>query len=135
MTKHIARLTPLIPHRRDPDPFDSALQAAYDAGVIRKDTLEFADGIALAGLELSWGESTEVSPVSGLDELYRTLNLTWNGGASEVQLVIPHYDDPLGSGVEQVRFADGTLLADVRDVLFGRCKFEAANDTEERMAA
>ncbi|MDO8311879.1 MAG: hypothetical protein Q7T25_08065, partial [Sideroxyarcus sp.] len=54
---------------------------------------------------------TLASPVSGLDELYRTLNLSWNGGASQVQLVIPHADDPLGSGVEQVRFLeDGSVV-------------------------
>ena len=89
----------------------AALQSAYDAGVIPKDTVEFAAGITLNDLQLSWGETDRVSPRSGLSELYRTLNLSWNGGASQVQLVIPHADDPLGSGVEQIKFlGDGSVV-------------------------
>jgi len=102
---------PPLPVFNRPAAYDyAALQSAYDAGVISIDTLEFAAGVALGDLQLAWGEITQPSPVSGVDEPYRTLNLAWNGGVSGVQLVIPHADDPLGSGVEQIRFADGTIV-------------------------
>ncbi len=101
-----------LPSMNRPAAFDyAALQAAYAAGVIPTDTLEFGAGIALADMQLSWGETSQASPINGANELYRTLNLSWNGGASQVQLVIPHIDDPLGSGVEQIKFADGTVVA------------------------
>ncbi|MBI5007090.1 MAG: putative Ig domain-containing protein [Nitrosomonadales bacterium] len=94
-------MEPLPPLNR-PAAYDyAALQAAYDAGVIQKDTLEFTAGVTLSDLQLSWGET----------DFYRTLILSWNGGASQVKLVIPHADDPLGSGVEQIQFADGTVVA------------------------
>ncbi|MHB8165765.1 MAG: putative Ig domain-containing protein [Sulfuricella sp.] len=88
----------------------AALQSAYDAGALPMDTVEFAEGITLSDLQLSWGEVTRLSPVSWMEEPYRTLILSWNGGASQVQLVIPHADDPLGSGVEQIKFSDNTIV-------------------------
>ena len=95
----------------------AAMQALYDTGVVLMDTVEFAAGISLADLQLSWGEVSQVSPVSGLDEPYRTLNLSWNGGASQVQLVIPHADDPLGSGVEQVKFLQNGSLVGMQTLI------------------
>jgi len=64
------------------------------------DTLEFATGIELEDLTLSWGRENNRS----------TLDLSWNNGASQVRLVVPNADDPLGFGVEQVKFADGSVV-------------------------
>ncbi|MBA3031742.1 MAG: hypothetical protein FP818_01480, partial [Rhodocyclaceae bacterium] len=78
----------------------AALQPAYDAGVIPQDTVEFGAGISLSGLSLAWGR----------EEARETLDLSWNDGASQVRLVYPNADDPIGFGIEQVKFADGTTV-------------------------
>jgi VCBS repeat-containing protein len=111
----------------------AALQSAYDAGVIPVDSVEFFAGIALADLSLAWGQEGGRA----------TLELSWNNGASQVRLVVPNADDPLGYGVEQVKFADGTVvgmqelisLASPRDLYLVGTEFadtlggNAGNDT------
>jgi Ca2+-binding RTX toxin-like protein len=92
---------PPLPDFKRPAANDyAALQSAYDAGVIPVDTVEFGAGIALADLSLSWGQEAGRP----------TLDLSWNNGASQVRLVVPNADDPLGFGVEQVKFADGSVV-------------------------
>lgn len=123
-----------------------ALAALIDAEVIEVDTVEFATGIALADLSLSWGVYTPATPVyaghggfqGGLP--YTTLDIAWAPGEG-VRVVIPHSVTPeagseepeeppvnrlyaedartdhrLGLGIERFRFADGTLLS-LRDLL------------------
>ncbi len=92
---------PLVPYERPAANDYAVLQALYDAGVIAMDTVEFDAGISLPDLALSWG--------TDLDRL--TLNLSWNNGTSQVRLVMPNEDDPLGFGVEQVKFwEDGSVV-------------------------
>jgi len=96
----VSYIEPLPPFVRPVANDYAALQEAYDAGAIPLDTVEFSAGVALADLSLSWGrEGTR-----------DTLELSWNSGASQVRLVVPNADDPLGYGVEQVKFADGTVV-------------------------
>lgn len=78
----------------------AALRSAREEGVIPTDTVEFGPGITLADLSLTWGREGDRN----------TLELAWNGGASKVRLVVPDAGDPIGSGVEQVRFADGSVI-------------------------
>jgi len=84
-----------------------ALQSAYDAGVIPTDTVEFGAGITLADLTFSRGQESGRA----------TLDLSWNNGASHVRLVIPNADDPLGYGVEQVKFADDGSIVSMQDLI------------------
>lgn len=113
-----------------------ALQPLIEAGVIERDTVEFAPGIAATDLTFSWG--THVSDGSGL--AVTTLDIAWAPDAG-VRVVIPHSvppaEDPegpdpsppnalyfqldrtdghLGRGIEQFRFADGSILS-MRDML------------------
>ncbi len=96
----VSYIEPLPPFVRPVANDYAALQDAYDAGVIPLDTIEFSAGIALADLSLAWGQEGGRA----------TLELSWNNGASQVRLVVPNADDPLGYGVEQVKFADGTVV-------------------------
>ena len=93
-------LEPLPPLERPAANDYAALQPLYDAGIIPMDRVEFSAGIALPDLSLSWGQETGRT----------TLELSWNNGASQVRLVVPNANDPLGFGVEQVSFADGTVV-------------------------
>lgn len=91
------------------------LEPLYAAGVIEKDTVEFGAGINLADLSIAWGQN-------------HTLEILWaqNKGVKIVMPVVDlsetinedtwgvHTADAtwhLGAGVEQFRFADGTLLS------------------------
>ncbi|MDD5385109.1 MAG: calcium-binding protein [Gallionella sp.] len=98
--QRVTYVEPLPPFERPAANDYAALQSAYDAGVIPMDTVEFAAGIALADLSLSWGQEAGRA----------TLDLSWNNGASQVRLVLPSEYDTLGFGVEQVRFADGSVI-------------------------
>lgn len=125
---------PPLPRLQPNDYF--ALPSLIDLGLIETDTVEFAPGIAVADLTLSWG--THVSADTGVP--FTTLDIAWAPDAG-VRVVIPHSmpldgeldaPDPslpnafyyqldrtdgfLGRGIEQFRFADGSLLS-MRDML------------------
>ncbi|MBI5041634.1 MAG: hypothetical protein HZB57_10705, partial [Gammaproteobacteria bacterium] len=124
-----------------PNDFDAMAQLAQSE-VIETDTVEFAEGINLDQLTLTWGEVVLNSPVPPesqpwMDEQgmqFRTLDISWAEGEG-VRIVIPHTyvspppyeddvplgvigsftydrsDESLGLGIEQFRFADGTVLS------------------------
>ncbi len=104
------------------------LQAYYvtdgggQSGFISSDTVEFSPGIAVDDLTLSWGQfdSTAVDE-SGAGKRYGTLNMSWASG-SEVRIVLPDLTIPdvlqrmaqypgESYGIEQFRFADGTVVS------------------------
>ncbi|MGH8621437.1 MAG: putative Ig domain-containing protein, partial [Burkholderiales bacterium] len=58
---------------------------------------------------MSWGEVSVTSPASGAIEAYTTLDVSW-GADNVARIVIPHADDPLGTGVEEFRFDDGLVV-------------------------
>ncbi|MBK9160736.1 MAG: tandem-95 repeat protein [Nitrosomonadales bacterium] len=93
-------IAPLPPLERPAANDYAALQPLYDAGMIPVDTVEFTAGISLAELTLAWGQEAGRT----------TLDLSWNNGASQVRLVVPNADDPLGFGVEQIKFSDGSVV-------------------------
>jgi len=98
-----------------------ALAPLYAAGVIQKDTIEFGAGIALADLSFNWGQSKSMGwPIS---EFILTLDISWGvnqGVRVAIPLVDVHSMDNseatgrewfLGAGIEQFKFADGTLVS------------------------
>lgn len=77
---------------------DDEIDFGTDAPTI--DTVEFAAGISLSEITLSWGQEASRA----------TLDLSWNNGASQVRLVVANADNLPGFGVEQVKFANGTVF-------------------------
>ncbi len=96
------------------------LEPYYEQGVLQHHTVAFGAGVRSDNLQLSWVE-LDVAVSGELDAVKSThavLKISWNGGLQNVQVIIPHSDDPLGSGVSRFTFADGTVLgmADVLDL-------------------
>ncbi len=118
-----------------------ALHDLVDAGVIKKDSVEFESGITQADLTVTWGElALNVSdPYNGRESIgvHRTLDIALPDGHG-VRIVIPHtfnirdgsfepgeldelrHEVPrhaleigrgLGLGIEEFRFADGSVLS------------------------
>ena len=100
----------------------AALAPFYATGAIKKDTVEFGVGIALADMRFSWGQTvlTSTSNQWSNDSFKATLDISW-GQDSGVSIAIPlGYINGvdanssvwyLGAGIEQFKFADGTLLS------------------------
>ncbi|MDP2325937.1 MAG: hypothetical protein Q8N51_18180, partial [Gammaproteobacteria bacterium] len=88
-----------------------ALAPLYAANVIEKDTVEFGQGITLQDLSFSWEQVT-------LDSAYTALTISWAPDRG-VKVAIPHslqnnelgWERVLGLGIEQFKFADGTVLS------------------------
>lgn len=87
--------------------------APYQA-ILPTHRLVFGAGISADNLSFSWG--TVNSSMSGYvnadspASTHTTLNISW-GTSGVVQVLIPHFDDPIGSGVSEFDFADGTKLS------------------------
>jgi Ca2+-binding RTX toxin-like protein len=93
-----------------------------DFGLDDTDTIRFPEGITLEQLQLSWGtllveavnielapnpqRGTYRNPPRG-QMLYTTLDITW-GKEQKVRIVMPNASDPVGSGIEVVKFTDGS---------------------------
>ncbi|MDZ4074617.1 MAG: putative Ig domain-containing protein [Hylemonella sp.] len=90
----------------------SSLAPYFQDHVLQDHTVEFSAGVSVGDLRLSWGEIMgSISGLEGVPPLkYATLNLSWGADGQSVQVLIPHRDDPLGSGVTGFTFADGTSL-------------------------
>jgi Ca2+-binding RTX toxin-like protein len=87
-----------------------ALQRFYDFGLIETDTVSFGEGVTPEDLTLTWNIVDVEDPVTGLDVPHAALELSW-GAANSVSIAMPRAADPIGTGVEQFRFADGTVLS------------------------
>jgi Ca2+-binding RTX toxin-like protein len=91
-------------------PYDyAALEPLYAAGLIEFDALEIGLGVALDDLALSWETVRLISPLDGDLGPYVVLNVGITPD-NVVSVVIPRSDDPLGAGIEEVHFADGTAV-------------------------
>ena len=88
----------------------------------RQDTLILPEKVSASQVSLEWG-ATQIRGVyvDGLNSqngrpelnavmLYTTLNISWGTG-QRIQVVMPHANDPAGTGVEFFRFADGATLS------------------------
>ncbi|WP_303621428.1 calcium-binding protein, partial [Pseudomonas indica] len=91
-----------------------------------KDVVVLPEGVMLDRLHMSWGQvlleahyldeirAERVLPGYSGDSArarmaYATLDISWGSGQT-VRVVMPHANDPQGTGVEIFRFADGTTL-------------------------
>ncbi|MEC4718281.1 hypothetical protein RY831_03915 [Noviherbaspirillum sp. CPCC 100848] len=81
----------------------AGLQALYAAGIVAKDVVIFEAGITATQLSVSIGGSTVVPNRSAL-------NISW-GNASSLEVTLANDDDPIGYGVEEFQFDDGTVLS------------------------
>ncbi|MFJ3006181.1 calcium-binding protein [Pseudomonas fluorescens] len=90
-------------------------------GLIDQDVVILPDGARLDEMQLSWGAvlietvNIELAPNPSRDNyrhpprakmLYSTLDIKW--GTQQVRIVLPNAGDLQGSGIEVIRFADGT---------------------------
>lgn len=87
-----------------------ALERFYDAGLVERDTVEFGAGVTLNDLALTWNIVDVQDPITGLDVPHAALELSW-GAANSVSVAIPRVADLIGTGIEQFRFADGTVVS------------------------
>ena len=73
----------------------------------------FGQGILPSDLHFSWGQVDIAISGSPSDpkSKYTTLNITWGTNNQSVQVIMPHYDEPVGSGVSEFVFADGAKLS------------------------
>ncbi|MHC8355337.1 calcium-binding protein [Pseudomonas sp. LB3P81] len=94
-------------------------------GLDDTDTVRLPDGITLEQLQLSWGavlveavnielapkpqRRTYRNPPRG-QMLYSTLDISW-GQDQQVRIVLPNASDLGGSGIEVIKFADGSSVS------------------------
>jgi len=94
-------------------------------GLIDQDTVVLPAEAQRDALQLSWGaaliETTHVelepNPDRGAHRhpprakmLYSTLDIQW-GGTQKVRVVLPHYGELEGTGIELIKFADGSSVS------------------------
>jgi Ca2+-binding RTX toxin-like protein len=89
-----------------------ALAPLFAQGILPQHTVSFGQGVTASDLKLSWG--TTVGSIAGLSTdprlIYTTLNISWGANNQSIRIMIPHSNDPLGSGISQFTFADGSTL-------------------------
>jgi Ca2+-binding RTX toxin-like protein len=95
----------------------SALAPYFDDGSLSATTVKFGAGITRSTLQFSWsvvttdvGQQVDALGEPVDPEPHAALNITWSSGKG-VQIIIPHRDDPIGSGIQEFEFADGTKLS------------------------
>jgi Ca2+-binding RTX toxin-like protein len=94
-------------------------------GVLDQDTIVLPEEAKRDQLQLSWGAAlieavnVELAPDPHRDAyrrpprakmLYSTLDIKW-GGSQQVRIVMPHAGDLAGSGIETIKFADGSDIS------------------------
>jgi Ca2+-binding RTX toxin-like protein len=110
-------------------------------GLDDTDTVRLPDGITLEQLQLGWGavlieavnielalnpkRGTYSDPPLG-QMLYSTLDISW-GKEQQVRIVLPNASDLVGSGIEVIKFADGSHIS--LEGLIANSKLGAAPDT------
>ncbi|MGA7180289.1 MAG: hypothetical protein WBX11_11965 [Thiobacillaceae bacterium] len=88
----------------------TALAPYFDSGAVPAETVHFGPGIGLANLQFFWGTVTTDEGGYALPGPYTTLNISW-GQNQGIQVIMPHQNDPIGSGVQEFVFADGTTMS------------------------
>jgi Ca2+-binding RTX toxin-like protein len=109
------------------DATEEQIIARLNADPVAIDTLVLPPGVSLADLTFSWTtrvlsvsvEDVElrtldnyenIGPLSPLDVELPVLAIQWGNG-EQVELAMPTRQMPKGFGVEQIEFADGTILS------------------------
>ena len=88
----------------------ATLAPLFDSGALPANTVKFGAGINLSDLQFSWGTTEVDDPYGSMNGEYATLNITW-GQNQGIQVVMPHFNDPIGSGVQEFTFADRTKMS------------------------
>lgn len=90
----------------------SSLAPYFGGSGAPAETIAFKAGVTLSDLTLSWGMvmTNEGGGSYAKQSPYATLNISWGQGGS-LQVVMPHRDQPMGAGVQQFTFADGTTVS------------------------
>lgn len=118
----------------------SGLESLYAAGVLETDTVQFAAGVNLSDLSLSWGQYEKAaassggggggpSPVPGplpipgpapTSSPYATLDISWAADRG-VRIVIPHSENPEDMSVllDPNRYIGGSLGVGIERFRFG----------------
>lgn len=73
----------------------AALQPFYDAGWIARDVIEFTAGLSPDDVVAYWKSDSEIV-------------LSWGDGGKEISISMPAADDLIGTGIELIKFDDGT---------------------------
>lgn len=81
----------------------------YERGSIPSHLITFGEGIAVPDLEFSWSQVNASISWNGTKTLHAALNISW-GSDQQIQVMIPHADDPIGSGISTFEFADSQSL-------------------------
>ena len=93
----------------DADDFES-LKPFYLNGVIPLDVVEMPDGVNPDDITYAWGQVEFTSPLTLATMTYKTIDISWGTVNQQVRIVVPDAGDPLGAGVEQLRFQDGSTI-------------------------
>ena len=83
----------------------AAMRQFIDGEAFEQDVLELPAGVTRESLRAGLVDLLYRSPVDQRVQQYRGLELEL-GDTQRVRIVLPHADDPLGSGIERLRFAD-----------------------------
>jgi Ca2+-binding RTX toxin-like protein len=88
-------------------------------GGIGVNYVTFGPGISLADLQFSWGQVEIAISGSPTDpkSKYTTLDVTWGSNSQRAQLIMPHFDDPVGSGVSSIYFRTGNTSISLADLI------------------
>ena len=104
-------------HILSPDGWDRVFDDGWAAGEDNQaDILILPAGILSTDLSLHWGETLADSLHLGSDwwgrlkSAHTTLNLSWSADAG-VSVILPHSEQKAGTGIDFVRFGDGTRIA------------------------
>ncbi len=81
------------------------------SGVIAADRIEFGEGVSKADIALGWGQTLADFSDSGIERMHLTLDVSWGATDKALRVVLPRATDIVGSGIEQVWFADGTAMS------------------------
>jgi Ca2+-binding RTX toxin-like protein len=86
------------------------LAPLYESGVIELDTITFGEGVSQADLSFEWTLVDLYVWQTDEEIPHAALEVSW-GPSNSVTIVMPRTDAPIGTGVEQLRFADGLVLS------------------------
>lgn len=110
----------------------AGLRPFVDGDAFEQDVLELPAGATPESLNAGLVDVLYRSPVDARVQAYRALELHF-GDAQSVRIVLPHADDPLGSGIEQLRFFDGrqVTIADVIRPLNGSSRLDPQSEDND----
>jgi Ca2+-binding RTX toxin-like protein len=92
---------PLLGNSKDYRLVDTLI---YYDGSVPQDAVELPAGITASDLTFDWGTH------DGGTIMRATLDIAWHG-TTKLRIVMPHASDPIGWGVEFLKFADGTGMS------------------------